>query len=143
VVSVAALLLLGLATVAVGFARQAQRETAIAEQNAHESRGRELAAYATGSLNEDPERSILLGMLAVNASLRFGQPPVPTAEDAVHQAILSSQVRLTLHHEGGWRIVISPRAKSDVIECNVIECNNALHRSKNLPPYQFARDRVL
>jgi hypothetical protein len=65
-----------------------------------ESKARELAALSTSSLSEDPERSILLGMQAVHATLRFGQPAVGAAEDALHQAILSSQVRMTLRAYG-------------------------------------------
>jgi hypothetical protein len=75
---------------------EARRQEGIAERNAQEAKARELAAYATESLSEDPERSILLGMQAVNATLRFDQPPVPAAEEVLHQAILSSQTRLTL-----------------------------------------------
>ena len=60
-----------------------------------ESKARELAALATDSLGEDSERSILLGMQSVNAALPFGQTIV-VAEQALHQAVLSSQVRLAL-----------------------------------------------
>ena len=60
-----------------------------------------MAAFSTESLNDDPEKSILLGMQAVNATLQFGQPPVPAAEEALHQAILSSQVRMTLRGHSG------------------------------------------
>jgi hypothetical protein len=57
----AALLFLGLAVAAVGFGLAEQR-------NARESNARELAAYATESLGDDPERSILPGMQAVNTA---------------------------------------------------------------------------
>jgi len=79
----------------------AEEQTAVAQRNSRESKARELAAYSTQSLSEDPEKSILLGMQAVNATLRFGQPPVPAAEEALHQAILSSQVRVTLRGHSG------------------------------------------
>jgi hypothetical protein len=74
----------------------ANEQTATAQRNALESRARELAAFATQSLDEDPERSILLGIQAVNTTFQFGLRPVPAAEEALRQAILSSQVRLTL-----------------------------------------------
>ena len=52
-------------------------------------------------------------MQAVNATLQFGQPPVPAAEEALHQAILSSQVRLTLkgHTAGVSSVAWSPDGK--------------------------------
>ena len=83
----------------------AKEETTTAQHNERESRARELAALSTESLNEDPERSIVLGVQAVNATFRFGQPPVPAAEQVLHQAILSSQVRMTLR--GHDRVVTS------------------------------------
>ena len=46
-------------------------------------------------------------MQAVNATLRFGQPPVPAAEEALHQAILSSQVRMTLRGHSGLCIGVA------------------------------------
>jgi WD40 repeat protein len=54
-----------------------------------------IAANAQESINKDPERSILLGMYAVNSTLRLHEPPEPAAEEVLHEAILSSQVRLT------------------------------------------------
>ena len=96
---VAALAVLTVA--AIGFGTYAQKEARIALTNARESKAREMAAYANGSLGEDPEQSILLDIQAVNATLRFGQPPVPAAEEALHQAILSSQVRMTLRGHSG------------------------------------------
>ena len=85
----------------------------IAQERERESKARELAAISTEGLSEDPEKSILLGMQAVNATLRFGQPPVPAAEDALHQAILSSPVRLTLrgHSDVVFAVAFSPDGK--------------------------------
>ena len=80
-----------------------------AEQNARESKGRELAAVSAESLSDDPEKSILLGMQAVNATVR----PVSRAEETLHQAILSSRVRLTLrgHSDIVWGVAFSPDGK--------------------------------
>src|SRR5579864_3259546 len=86
--SVAALLFLGLAIAAVGFAWRARAETAIALHNARDAKARELVAFSSASRSEDPETSILLGMQAVNATFQFGQSAVPAAEEALHQAIL-------------------------------------------------------
>ena len=54
----------------------AKQQQGAAEQNAREARARELAAYATGSLNEDPERSVIVAMHAVNATVGKGDAPV-------------------------------------------------------------------
>ncbi len=69
-----------------------------AESLQRESKARELAALAISSLKEDPERSVLLGLQAVNATLRFGQAPLPAAEDALQRAILSVPENVKLHH---------------------------------------------
>jgi WD40 repeat protein len=107
-VAVGAMLLLALGTAVMALWERAQAEFA-----AHESKARELAAFSTKSLIDDPEQSILLGMQAVNATLRFGQPPVAAAEEAVHQAILSSQVRMTLRGHSGfvYGVAFSPDGK--------------------------------
>jgi WD40 domain-containing protein len=92
----------------------AEEETSAAQRNARESKARELAAYATESLSDDRERSILLGMQAVNATLRFGRPPVSAAEEALHQAILSSQASmLTLRGHSDYvnSVAYSPDGK--------------------------------
>jgi WD40 repeat protein len=88
----------------------AEEETADAQRNARESKAKELAVSSTESLSDDPERSILLSIQAVNATLRFDQPAVPAAEDALHQAILSSQIRKTLkgHAAGVSSVAWSP-----------------------------------
>ncbi|HVO81615.1 MAG TPA: WD40 repeat domain-containing protein, partial [Terriglobales bacterium] len=65
------------------------------------SKARELAALALAGLSENPERSILLGILAVKATLRFGEATVPAAWDALQRAILSLPVHLTLRGHSG------------------------------------------
>src|SRR5580693_9211447 len=67
-VTAALLVAVGLAVYAFIQKNFAQRETRIAQQNERESKARELAALSTESLSEDPEKSILLGMQAVNAT---------------------------------------------------------------------------
>ncbi len=91
----------------------AKEETTAAQRNERESRARELAANATESLSDDPEKSILLSMHAVNATVQFGEPPVPAAEGTLHRAILSSQVRLTLrgHNFAVLSVAWSPDGK--------------------------------
>jgi dipeptidyl aminopeptidase/acylaminoacyl peptidase len=92
---------------------EAKRQQGIAEESARESRARAFVAYANESLNEDPERSVLLAMEAVDTTVRLGGPPLPVAEDALHRAILASNLRMILRsHSGGFHaVVFSPDAK--------------------------------
>jgi WD40 repeat protein len=93
------LTMLAILFVAAAFAgiRAVQQERK-AEKLQRVSKARELAALAISTLKEDPERSVLLGMQAVNVTLRFGQSPVPAALDALQTAILSLPENTKLHH---------------------------------------------
>jgi TIR domain/WD domain, G-beta repeat len=84
----------------------AREETASAQRNAREAKARELAAFAAQSMSEDQERSIILGMQAVDAPLQFELPVLPMAQDILHNAILTSEERLNvLADESGVRSV--------------------------------------
>ena len=61
---------------------------------------RKLAAYAVQNLPLDPERSVILAMHAVAATLRFREAVIPEAETALHAAILADHELFTLHHQG-------------------------------------------
>ena len=101
------------ATEAQALKEAADETAAAAQRTPRESRARELAASSTESLSDDPEKSILLAVQALNATLRFGQPPVLAAQEALHQAILSSQVRKTLrgHADSVYGVAFSPDGK--------------------------------
>jgi WD40 repeat protein/serine/threonine protein kinase len=71
-----------------------ERDRAVAAER--EAHAQKLAAYAVGSLSEDPERSIILSMHAVDATLGFNQGVQRAAEEALHTAIMMSRARLTL-----------------------------------------------
>src|ERR1700741_572357 len=101
-------------------AGEAALQRDIAERNAaaelrivRKSKTRELAAFSTESLIDDLEKTILPGMQAVKATLRFGQPPVAAADKALYQATLTSQVRMTLrgHSSGVDGVAFSPDGK--------------------------------
>jgi WD40 repeat protein len=91
----------------------AEKNAAAALRTARESKTRELAAFSTESLSDDLVKTILLGMQTVKATLRFGQPPVAAADKALHQATLTSQVRMTLrgHSSGVDGVAFSPDGK--------------------------------
>jgi hypothetical protein len=99
--------------VAVVLAIYAFMQKGVAQRNARESKARELAAYATDNLSDNPEQAVLLAAQAVNATVRFGQPPVPGTEELLHQAILSSRVRETLrgHSAEVTSVAFSPDGK--------------------------------
>jgi WD40 repeat protein/serine/threonine protein kinase len=96
-VSAFAVLLVAAAIVSTWQAYQARLERNRALRALHEANAGRLAAYATGSLNEDPERSVALAMYAVDATVRFHEPAVPAAVRALHAAILASPARLALN----------------------------------------------
>jgi hypothetical protein len=97
-----ALLFLIIAIAAVGFAREAQRRQ-------HEARSRELAAYAVESLLEDSERSVALGIQAVEATWQFHQAPPLVAEETLHRALLASHEQLVVR--GRQDVTFSPDGK--------------------------------
>jgi WD40 repeat protein len=91
-----AILLVIAAIVSTWQGYQARLERNRALRALHEANAGRLAAYATGSLDEDPERSVALAMYAVDATLRFHEPALPAAVSALHAAILASPARLAL-----------------------------------------------
>lgn len=66
------------------------------ERQARIATARERVSYALGSLDEDPERSLLLAMHAVAATWSHERTVPPDTEELVHRSLLESQVRLTL-----------------------------------------------
>lgn len=86
------------AGVAVFFGNQANKNAAIAQQNAATAKAseniaisRELAAAAISNLEVDPERSILLALQAEATTHTI------EADNALHRSIRSSRVLLTIH----------------------------------------------
>lgn len=57
---------------------------------------RELVAFSTLSLENDPERSILLALHALDATRSAYRIVIPEAEGALHRAILRSPIRCCL-----------------------------------------------
>ena len=80
---------------------EAQRQVAVA---------RELSAAALNNLNVDPERSILLGLQAASVSSMGGKPVLREAEEALHGAVQTSRVQLTLggHTMAQYGVAFSP-----------------------------------
>ena len=83
------------------------------ERQARIASARERVAFSTISLDEDPERSILLAMHAVDATRSADQTVIPEAEDALHRALLRSQVRVTMfgHSNNVDAVAVTPDGK--------------------------------
>ena len=82
--------------IAAGLAVYAFLQKNTAQREAAASRAKELAAFSTESLSDDPEKSILLAIQALDATLQFRQPAVYKAQVALHRALLASQLRMVL-----------------------------------------------
>ncbi len=74
--------------------RGAQREREVAF-------ARELAAASVANVAQDPDRSILLGLAAVNEARSGAKSALPEAESALHQAVTNSAAILTVPGVGG------------------------------------------
>ena len=74
------------------------------------ARARELSLAAINNLEVDPERSILLALQAVSTAQRTRNPIPIEIQDALHQAVLASRLRLTLrgHTSDVWDVAYSP-----------------------------------
>ncbi len=84
-----------------------QRTEAVAQRDAAENERRiafvrELSVNAVSSLGVDPERSILLALQAVSGSTAGGKPVLREAEEALHRAVMTSRVRMTLRGHTGY-----------------------------------------
>lgn len=79
-----------------GFSQRdrAERESLVAQARA-------LAAASAASLVDDPERSVLLALEAVQLSRQEDGGVLPEAEEALHSAVTASRVLLTLPGVGG------------------------------------------
>lgn len=93
----ALILALALAGTALYFGELARRSAVLAQNERRLAYTRELAAAALSNLEIDPERSILLALQAVATTQDFEGTLLPEAQEALHRALLASQVRMTLH----------------------------------------------
>jgi WD40 repeat protein/DNA-binding SARP family transcriptional activator len=80
--------------VAVDQRQQAERERHIAV-------ARELAAAADANILDDPERSILLALAAVDATRRYDEPVLPEALEALHRGVASARILRSFPGVGG------------------------------------------
>jgi WD40 repeat protein/DNA-binding SARP family transcriptional activator len=90
-------------------ARRADANAARAEQERRVAFSRELAAAAMSNLALDPERSILLAMAAISQTRAADLPAPREAEEALHQALLTSRLRQTL--PGPYGVAFSPEGE--------------------------------
>ena len=72
-----------------------------ARQERRLATARELAVAAGANVATDAERAILLALAAVDATRSEGEPVIPEAVEALHQAMSESRVLLTVPDIGG------------------------------------------
>jgi WD40 repeat protein/class 3 adenylate cyclase len=95
-----------LAGVAIFFGNKANHNANQAQVERLIATSRELAAAAISSLEEDPERSILLALQAETTT------HTPEAENALHRSILASHTVLVVHNGAPvWDVTFSPDGK--------------------------------
>lgn len=82
-----------------GFVALDQRHQADAERRV--ATARELAAAAVANLAEDPERSMLLALAAIEETRAQGGEAIPEAVEALHRAVTESRVVLRVPEVGG------------------------------------------
>ncbi len=99
-----------LAIAAIIFAQHANQNAERAENERRIAFARELSVNAVNNLDIDPERSILLALQAVSVSSAGGKPVLLDAEEALHRAVQTSRVRLTLrgHTAAVGSVAFSP-----------------------------------
>ena len=85
------------ATLTIIATEQAER----ASNAARIARARELAAAALSNLEEDPEGSVLLAVAAIDETRAVDGSVLPEAEEALHRAIETSRVAMTVPNAGG------------------------------------------
>lgn len=78
----------------------AERQRAAAQEQERIATARELAAAAIGELEQDPERSVLLAIEAVEVTRETDGRVLPEAEAALHRAVRASRTE-RVHQVGG------------------------------------------
>jgi WD40 repeat protein/serine/threonine protein kinase len=100
VMAVALIVSLGLAIVAVSYARQAEEQRTVAEEQRRLATARELASAALVNLEVDPERSVLLALEAVETTYAHDGSVLPEAEAVLRQAVQADRVKLSIPTAG-------------------------------------------
>lgn len=94
--------------VAVGAGIYAFHQSAVSKHEARIATGRALTAASAANLAVDPERSILLALKAID-TFRSTSGTVPReAVEALHRAIETSRVRVTVHTPASKYVAFSP-----------------------------------
>ncbi len=89
-----------LAAVAIGAAGYAWFEKSVAEKQARIALARQLAAQSQSTLENFPQRSLLLAVEALATTRRAGEPTIPTIEECLLQALSNVGGRSLNSYEG-------------------------------------------
>ena len=107
------IIVLIMAFTALFFGSQARKTAATAQHDQRIAASRELAAASLNNLDVDPERSILLALQSVSTTRSVDRTVLPESLAALHHAIVSSPVRMTLrgHETKVYSAAFSPDGK--------------------------------
>jgi WD40 repeat protein len=87
----------------------AEERRLVAEHETRVATAQRLAAQADGARADYPQRSLLLGVEAMQIGLQQGERPDPAAENSVRQSLAVSGGRVVARHPGGFAsLAISP-----------------------------------
>jgi DNA-binding SARP family transcriptional activator/WD40 repeat protein len=86
----------------------AVRQGGRAEREARDTRARELAGESTLALDIDPELGMLLALEAVEVSRAAGEPVLPEARAALHEAVQASRLELRRPADDPYLVDASP-----------------------------------
>ena len=89
-----------MAFTALYFGSQARQTAATAQTDRRIATARELAAASLNNLSIDPERSILLARQSIATTRSVDGTVLPESLGALHRAIVSSPIRMTLNQHG-------------------------------------------
>lgn len=100
VMALALAIAVGLTIVAVSFARRAEAQQLLAEQQQRLVTARELAAAASANLELNPERSILLAIKAADTTSAADGFILPEVEEILHKALQADRTEITIPMAG-------------------------------------------
>ena len=84
-----------------GFIAVDQRRAERRSEERRVATARELAAAADANLADDPERSMLLALAAIDETRSSDGTVLPEAEEALHRAVTASRILLSVPGVGG------------------------------------------
>jgi WD40 repeat protein/class 3 adenylate cyclase len=126
------------ALIAVGLTVFATSQRGRAESQERTATARELAAASVANLDDDPERSILLAIAAIDRTRSVDGTVLPEAVEALHRAVTASRIERSFPGVGGaldWspRGVFVTEGKENE---GIVDVRDAATGKRVLPPWK-------